>query len=312
MAARSPKLGLTHRLAAALTLVAWMLFLVTSPGAAPFVPPAQTSGGEASVPVRRIVSLVPALTEMVFAIGAGRQVVGVSSFDSFPKEVQSLPKLGALLDPDIERILALRPDLVITYGSQSELEAQFARAGIRTFSYRHGGIATALQTLRELGIATGHAAEGSALATKLQNDLNAIRARVAGRPRPRTLLVMDRQPKTLRGMYVSGGVGFLHEVLEVAGGTNVFADVKRESAQPSQETLLVRAPDVILEVRAQGLIEAGEAQGEPSVWSALASVPAVRRGRIHTLVGEQLVVPGPRLAQAADAFARTLHPEAFR
>ena len=270
-------------------------------------PQAATQGG----PARRIVSLVPALTEMLFAIGAGPQVIAVSSFDEFQPEVKELPRVGALLDPDVERILALQPDLVITYGSQLELQAQFARAGIRTFSYRHGGIETALRTLRALGAVTGRPGDADRKAQEIQAQLDAVRAKVGGRSRPRTLLVFDRQPESLQGMYASGGRGFLHEMLEIAGGANVFADIERESVQPSHETLLVRAPDVILEVSATALMPAGGPQ-ERNVWAALASIPAVRSGRIHVLSGDYLVVPGPRLGLATEALARVLHPDAFR
>ena len=262
----------------------------------------------ASRPARRIVSLVPALTEMLFAIGAGPQVVGVSSYDEFPADVKKLPKVGALLDPDTERILALRPDFVILYGSQSDLQTQFARAGITTFVYRHGGITTVLDTVRELGVATGHLAEAGRVVRDVRARLDAVRARVKGRPRPRVLLVFERQPKTLREIYVSGGRGFLHEMLEIAGGQNVFADVDRESVQPSSETLISRAPDVILEVRAAGLLETREVAQEQGVWSALSSLPAVRNRRVHFMTGDYLVVPGPRLAQATEAFARAIHP----
>ena len=257
-------------------------------------------------------SLVPALTEMLFAVGAGPQVVAVSSYDDFPPEVKALPKVGALLDPDVERILSLRPDLVITYGSQTDLETQFGRAGIRTFSYRHGGIPVVLENLRDLGRLSGHATEGDRRAREIETRLGAIRARVKGRPRPRTLLVFERQPQSLQQMYVSGGRGFLNEMLEAAGGVNVFADVARESVQPSHETLLARAPDVIVEVRATGLLAPAEARAEQGVWSALASIPAVRNKRLHLLNGDYLVVPGPRLALATDALARVLHPEVFR
>ena len=270
----------------------------------------QPSPPAAAIP-RRIVSLVPALTEMLFAIGAGPQVVGVSSYDAFPPEVKKLPRVGALLDPDTERILSLRPDLVITYGSQSELEAQFKRAGIRTFGYRHGGIATVLDSLRALGAVTGHAADGERAARDIQVQLDAVRTRVRGRPRPRTLLVFERQPRALREVYASGGIGFLHEMLDIAGGENVFADVLRESVQPSTEILIARSPDVILEIRAAGLIDVRDEGAERNVWLPLASVPAVRDGRIHFLTGDYLVVPGPRLAQAVATLARALHPDAF-
>ena len=258
-----------------------------------------------------IVSLVPAITEMLFAIGAGPQVVAVSSYDEFPAEVKALPKVGALLDPDTERILALRPDLVVVYGSQSDLQTQLERAHLRTFSYRHGGIATTLGTIRDIGVATGHRKESSDLVSSLQARLDAVRDRVKGRTRPRVVLVFERQAGTLREVYASGGVGFLHEMLDVAGGTNVFADVARESVQPSIETLLARAPDVILEVRASGLIEKTGAD-DADAWSALSSVPAVKNRRVHLLRGDYLVVPGPRLAMATEAFARALHPETFK
>jgi iron complex transport system substrate-binding protein len=225
--------------------------------------------------------------------------------------VKALPKVGALLDPDTERILALRPDLVVVYGSQSDLQTQLERAHLRTFSYRHGGIATTLGTIRDIGVATGHRKESSDLVSSLQARLDAVRDRVKGRTRPRVVLVFERQAGTLREVYASGGVGFLHEMLDVAGGTNVFADVARESVQPSIETLLARAPDVILEVRASGLIEKTGAD-DADAWSALSSVPAVKNRRVHLLRGDYLVVPGPRLAMATEAFARALHPETFK
>lgn len=259
--------------------------------------------------LKRIVSLVPALTEILFAIGAGPQVVAVSSYDDFPPEVSKLPKVGALLDPDTERILALRPDMVVVYGSQSEQEKQFARAGIRTYSYRHGGIPRVLDTIRELGQVTGHAAGASRLNQQLQARLEGVRARVAKRPRVRTVLVIGREPGTLQGMFVSGGFGFLHDMLGIAGGTNVFADSSRESLQPSNEIMLARAPEAIVELSAQP--PPADLSKDRLLWSRLASIPAVRQGRVFFLFGGHLVVPGPRLADGTEALARTLHPEAF-
>jgi iron complex transport system substrate-binding protein len=123
------------------------------------------------------------------------------------------------------------------------------------------------------------------------------------------MLVFGRQPGTLRGIYASGGVGFMNDVLEIAGGTNVFADMKRESVLPSQEQLVAVKPDVVVEVTgARPTVDAAEAV---RAWSVLGSVPAVRTHRVHALAGAHFVVPGPRLGEAAEALARVLHPSAF-
>ena len=275
------------------------------------LPAGQVTGDNDNAPVRRVISLVPALTEMLFAIGAGPQVIAVSSYDEFPPAVEALPRVGSLLDPDVERILSLRPDLVLTYGSQGELQTQLARAGIRAFSYRHGGVAGVLQSLRDLGAATGHAPAAEREAREIQEQLDAVQARVQAHPRPRTLLVFSRQPQSLQQMYVSGGVGFLDDILRIAGGDNVFGDVRRESVQPSHELLLARAPEAIVEIHATGMMTVANLERERRLWETLASIPAVRGGRLHFLEGSYLVVPGPRMGLAAEALARVLHPDAF-
>jgi iron complex transport system substrate-binding protein len=256
----------------------------------------------------RIVSLVPAVTEMLFAIGAGPQVVAVSTYDQDPPEVQTLPRVGALLDPDVERILSMKPDLVVTYGSQTDLQQQLQRAGIAPFDYRHAGLADITSTMRRLGTVTGHTREADEEASRLERQIAAVRTRAASLPKPRTLLVFGRERGALRNIYVSGGRGFLDDMLEAAGGTNVFADVARESVQASTELILARAPEVILEVRSTDIMTPEEAAREAASWAPLASVPAVRNRRVIVLTGQGLTVPGPRVATVVERMYRALHP----
>lgn len=258
---------------------------------------------------QRIVSLVPALTELLFAIGAGPQVVGVSSYDHEPPEVESRAKVGALLDPDTERILTLRPDLVAIYGSQTDLRAQLQRAAIPIFDYRHAGLADIFTTTRALGAATGHTADADALVRRLEARIAAVRTRTNRGPRVRTLLVFGREAGSLRNIYVSGGRGFLHDMLVAAGGDNVMADVAQESVQASTELILTRAPDVILELRDRGALPEDRLQALAGDWSRLASVPAVRQKRVHIVSGTGLTVPGPRVAAAIERLAAVLHPD---
>jgi iron complex transport system substrate-binding protein len=253
----------------------------------------------------RIVSLIPAVTEMLFAIGAGDQVVGVSTFDTYPKEATTRPRVGGLFDPNFEAILRLRPDLVIVYGSQEELIRRLGRASIPIYSYRHAGLADITGTLRAVGKRTGHGKEADALAAQIEKDLEAVRKSVAGKPRPRTLMVFGREEASMRGLYVNGGIGFLHDMLEAAGGTNVMADVKREGLQMSLEQLLARAPDVVLELRVTERWPAERQAREEAAWKAV-SIPAVRTGRVHFLPDEALTIPGPRVAAAVKAIADVL------
>jgi len=258
----------------------------------------------------RVISLVPAVSEMLFAIGAGPQVVAVSSFDDYPPEVLKLPRVGALLDPDLERILSLRPDLVIVYESQVDLRRQLERASIPMFVYKHAALADITVTIRQLGARVARE-EAAATSTRLIDaKLTEIRTKVAGRPRPKTLLVFGRDALALRGIYASGGFGFLHDMLTAAGGDNVFADVKQQSVQATSELILSRRPDVIIELRS-GSLPVDARRKEIAVWQALSSIPAVRTGRIDILSDPRTVVPGPRVAEGTELIARTLHPEAF-
>lgn len=260
---------------------------------------------------QRIISLVPAVTEMLFVIGAGPQVTGVSSFDRHPAEVEALPRVGGLLDPDMERILSLRPDLVIVYATQDDARQQLERATISIFSYRHGGLSHVTDTIRALGDRTGHESDAGRVAAAIEGELASIRQRVRGRRPPRTMLVFGREPGTLRNLYASGGAGFLHDMLEAAGGVNVFADIRRESVQPTMETVISIAPEVIIELRYDETMSAPEIDREKQAWRPLSSVPAVRRGRLHILTGSEFVVPGPRVAAATARLARALHADAF-
>ena len=218
--------------------------------------------------------------------------------------------MGALLDPDLERILSLRPDLVIVYESQIDLRRQLERATIPMFVYKHATLADVTTTIRQVGTRVGRDEDAGALVRRIDEKLGDIRRRVAGRPRPRVMLVFGRDALTLRGIYASGGFGFLHDMLMAAGGDNVFADLKQQSVQATSELVLSRRPQVILELRS-GTMTAEQQQREIAVWQALPSVPAVRTGRIAIITDPRTVVPGPRVAEGTELIARALHPEAF-
>jgi len=165
------------------------------------------------------------------------------------------------------------------------------------------------ETIRALGARVGVGAQAEALAARIEQKLSAIRSRVQAQPRPKTLLIFGRDKGSLTALDASGGYGFLHDMLEAAGGADVLADLHQQSVTVSTEMVLARAPDVIVELRyARG----DEGDVDMRAWDRLSSVPAVRNRRVYLLRGEEFVVPGPRVADATERLARTLHPEAFK
>ena len=287
-------------------------FVVNSVGAASFAAivalllvTAPQAGSKALSPAR-IISLIPAVTEMLFAIGAGPQVVAVSSFDRYPPEVEKLQRVGALIDPDVERILSLRPDLVVVYASQANLREQLERAKIPVYVYSHAALPDILTTIRAIGTRVGREKAAADLASAIDARIAGVRKRVAGRSRPRTLIVFDRETLALRGIYASGGFGFIHDMVDAAGGENVFAEVKQQAVQATTELILARRPEVILELRGDP-VEPALRKREIAVWGSLSSAPAVRSGRVYFIDQQLTVIPGPRVAEAIELIAGVLH-----
>jgi iron complex transport system substrate-binding protein len=177
------------------------------------------------------------------------------------------------------------------------------------YRYEHAGLADVTSTIRQVSDRVGRAVQGRELADGIEADLAAVRARVSGRARPKTALIFGREAGTLRGVYASGGIGFLHDLLLTAGGADAFGDIARQSVQASVEMLLARAPDVILELHGSSEFTPAQLSAERAIWRQLPSLPAVRGNRIYLLTDDALMIPGPRIATAARQMAAALHPQ---
>ena len=301
-------------------LIAIALALVSTGGASSAPAPPALASRRMLAPVvwaepappTRIVSLVPAVTEMIYAMGDGARVAAVSNYDHFPADVAKLPRVGGLLDPSVERILAIKPDLVIVYATQKELIERLDRAKIPYFNYQHKALADIMTTMRSVGARIGSADRANAVAGGMERSLDEIRTKTANLPHPATLLVFERDPASLRNVYASGGYGFLHDMLEIAGGRNVFASITQQAVQASTEMLIASRPEVIVELLYGDSLKNTDVGKELRAWDAVPSIPAVRTHRISALTGDEFVVPGPRVVDATRKLARALHPEAFK
>jgi iron complex transport system substrate-binding protein len=270
-------------------------------------PVAAVAGG--SYP-QRIVCATPGLAEIVFALGAGDRVVGVSDYTVWPPEALNVARIGGWMNPDRERLLMLQPDLILTQGLHEPL-AQFAqRHGVRIVHVPTDRLADVIGQIVRVGDMIGATNEARILTEDLIAQMDEIRNRLSGVVPRRTALFLERPEGVFRNLTTVGARTFLSELLDLAGGVNVFADVVGDYPQISREALLVRAPETLIELHSEPVSDARRLQ-IVSDWQVFGSLPAVQEGRIHFLAGDQVMIPGPRIAETARQMAQILHPEVF-
>lgn len=256
-------------------------------------------------PARRVVSLVPSATETLLALGARERVVGRTRYDTDPR-IADVPSVGGGLDPSVETLLSLRPDLVISWdaGKSPGLRERLEQAGIAVFEVETTDTADVFRNIERLGSLIGRRPASDSLAAAIRLDLRAVRAAVAGRRRPSVLYVVWSDPPTTAGPNT-----FITQVIGLAGGRTIFPDLRADWPQVSMEEIVRRQPELVLlpvgENRRHSLRRLLDAPG----WREL---EAVREGRIVEVPADLLSRPGPHLAQAARAMRAALHPDASR
>jgi iron complex transport system substrate-binding protein len=271
-------------------------------------------GGDAPPPpggYGRIISLSPGLTETLFAVGAGDRVVGVTRFCNWPAEASARPKVGGFLDPNYEAMVALRPDLVVMMPSNRAHLAELERLGLRCTVVDQTMLEDILDSVETLGRLTGNGAKARDLRASMQRRIDAVRAKAAPLPHPRVLLSSGRdlRAKKLDEVYVVGRKTFLGDMLLIAGGENAFPDSAVDYPALSGEAILRLNPDVIVEFT-NGLGELGLTREDAvAPWRALPGLAAAEKGRIATLDGAHLTIPGPRVVETLEALAKAIHPE---
>jgi len=257
---------------------------------------------------RRIVSLVPGVTEMLYAIGAEDRLVGRTDFCDYPPAVRNKPSVGGMVNPNLETLVALKPDLVIgtDEGNREETFRQLERLRIPTYLVHANRIAETVDLIARVGELTGHRADVPRLTGEMLGRVEAVRRAVAPFPRPRVLYVLWPDP-----LIVPGRASILTELIEIAGGVSITAGDADAYPRFSLEAAVTRAPEVIiLADHSTGASTAGRAA--PEKWQRLVSVPAIRAGRLHSADLSILHRYGPRVPDGLETLARMIHPEAFR
>jgi iron complex transport system substrate-binding protein len=285
---------------------ALVLLLLLLPGSAWGLTIVDQTGRTLTLPAspRRIVSLVPSVTEILYAIGAPDSLVGVTDFCDYPPEAKRKPHVGGMLSPNLETLVTLKPDLVVATrsGNTEETFDQLKRLGLPIYLVDPITVADVLRLVADLGELTGHREGAAAVDKEIERRIATVRERVAGRPLPRVLYVLWPEP-----LIVPGKGALVGELIAIAGGASVTADQGQGYPRMSLEAAVGRAPEVIILAR-HGSTGGPAARQQ---WERLESMPAVKSGRLYLADGDLMHRYGPRFLVGLETLARFIHPEAF-
>jgi iron complex transport system substrate-binding protein len=273
-------------------------------------------GRRITVPTKitRVISLAPSVTESIFAVGAGDRLVGVTTFCNYPEEAKSIQKVGDTLNPNIETIVALKPDVVFV-SSASQLESfmnTIEKNGISVYVMNPSGLDGVFHNLEQLGVMFGTNEATTKLVDELSKRESRVRELVGTFPVPdETWADYDRRVGPVKvfvqiskePLFTIGKDAFLNDLLMSAGGRSVTESVPSAFPKLSKETALALQPEAII------LSDSPDNQEPNEVFK---NSPAVKNGRVYKINADIISRPGPRLIDALEQFARDLHPEKFQ
>ncbi|HEY9158105.1 helical backbone metal receptor [Candidatus Binatus sp.] len=278
-----------YRLAAAAALCVYALVLA---------PPANAAAR------MRIVSLAPSVTETLFALGAGPDVVGVSQYCDYPAQVRDLPRVGSFLTPNLEAIIALRPTLVV--GLELSSDVRQIRAlksmGYPVLMVSDDTLQQIETSIETVGARIDRQPQAHRLVAKIQAQIAAVQQRLASVKPQRVLMLVGHQP------IVAVGAGtYLDELMRIARADNIAAAAGQQWPQLSMEYIIAMRPEVVLD---------GSMGSDPSsssdFWEKYPAIPAVRDHRVFGYAQDPILHAGPRVGQSLEIIARMIHPEAWQ
>jgi iron complex transport system substrate-binding protein len=259
----------------------------------------------------RIISLAPSITEIVCELGATDKLVGRSRYCLYPPEITRIPEVGGYLDPSIEAILMLRADLIIMTSENSRLAETLIDLGLHIEMVSHNSLEEVLNSIPKIATFLNLPAAGRILESQLREQINCVKKYTENLPKPRVALIVGRNPDPgpPAGIYAIAQGSWLNDLLNFAGGQNVFSESSVALPALSAESFIVYDPQFIIEIHASTQSMPGSAESLLEDWQNLQLLQAVKNNKVKILSGSELVIPGPRITKALQKLASVIHPE---
>ena len=266
---------------------------------------------EARAASQRVISTSPAITEILFAIGAGDRVVGVTDFCNYPEQACRLPSIGGPLNPSTETWITLKPDLIIIQEDSEVIQKNAKIFEIPSLTVSVNNLNNILNSIQIIADSLHMPQAGHQLAIKIKTKIEDYRTHLKKiKPRQVLMLLSDTNDPS-RDLYAVGRDTFLNELLTIAGGENVLPDTMARYPKVSKEYIIAKSPEIIIEVGPKSNLSKEETLARKKTWGKFSTLRAVKDDKLYFISADYILIPGPRLLNILDDFTRTIHPELF-
>ena len=267
----------------------------------------QTANAEKGGDPRRIVSLAPSVTEILYALELGERIVGVTDFCNYPKEAKAKPKVGGFFNPDIETIVSLKPDLIIgmpNLGNKRVIQG-LSSLDVPILTVTSFTISDVLNSILIIGRRCGVVQRAERLVSGLQKRIERIKVLTKDAKKTRVLFVFSYEP-----LITAGRGTFIDEFISLSGGVNIAEDTRNRYSRRSIEEIIVKQPEIIITTTNMNSFDAQNSRNV-TAWKRWKDLPAVKSGRVFGVNGDFFLRPGPRIVIGLEKIAEMIHPEVF-
>lgn len=260
---------------------------------------------------QRIISTSPSITEILFELGLKDRVVAVTDFCIYPVEACLLPSIGGMINPDMETVVSLRPDLIIHQTGNQRIANNAKSLSIPTLNVDVGKLAEIFATIKKLGFKLNCQQSAKKLLHHLNEKIGYYQKQLKGLPKKKVLLLLGDSSDPSRDLYAVGPGTFLNEILNLAGGKNIIESSQAQYPKLSKEFIIEKSPEVIIEAGPKSNLPQKEIDHRIKEWNRFPTIQAVKDKRIHFIGADYILLPGPRLVKILENFSKVIHPDVF-
>ena len=260
---------------------------------------------------QRIISTSPAITEILFEIGAGDRVVGVTDYCNYPKNACRLPSIGGPLNPNTEKWIALKPDLIILQDDSVVLNKHAKVFKIPTLEVSVNNLENILTSIQVIADAMQIPKAGKQLVDKITTQIDNYRTSIGKTKARHVLMLLSDTNDPSRDLYAVGRNTFLNELLSIAGGENILPDTMATYPKISKEFIIAKSPEIIIEIGPTANLSSEGILNRKKAWTIYPTINAVKNDRLYFVGADYILIPGPRLVKILDILTRNIHPKLF-